>query len=674
MTTILDRPTADGRRKRIIGTRQQIGTTFSQAVGNAWFVFWFHAVRWVTLYPWRLIAHSPIGGPVALKALWDWVTDRAGRKRRDTIEAAVDKKKSGASSLTKASDQVRFTQYRNAFALVAVIVAAVAVLQPLWVDPPTARGWSMRWPIFVALGAAGLAGLGVPGRGYRGLPVQDDANANRKFPPLTVELFTEALKDLGHSELTRRITKDQEADRTTIRVRSSRTVDGDGTVAEIDLPVTAAEIIARYRRFCGNIRRPESMVWLEEIADDNPNTLRVIILDERPDPAKVEAVELPDKVDVFAGIKLGHKIGGAPFTLNLMWNAVLIAGAPRMGKSWLMRLLAAALLRDDDVDVMAFEFKGTGDLAPVRRQCIAYVQGDAPDDLAAAMAGLRWARDELRRRKRRLGQIFDQDERRCPENKITREIAADSRESMKVLVIMIDEFQALSTDPEYAAEFFEIVKELTKQGQTVGIIVVLGTQRPDADTLNTDIRAMATIRVCFRVNSGDDVKMVLGEGMLKRGFNPMVFSPLKDQGKAYVLNDGDPEPVRFDMLPPLDAIDAMVPVAERRAKAGRSPSRSAQVSGAPLDVDGRPFIIHVLTCFGEGEEWLPTSEIARRLPTVSDAYAGWTEAKAGEVTRRLKKSHSIRSENHRFEWLPNPVKSMSREVLQSAAEVDMVTA
>ena len=124
---------------------------------------------------------------------------------------------------------------------------------------------------------------------------------------------------------------------------------------------------------------------------------------------------------------------------------------------------------------------------------------------------------------------------------------------------MIDECQlAFDGDPDTVA----LVTDLGKRGPAAGIIVLLATQRVDAQSLPTGISSNAVLRLCFKVTGQVENDMVLGTSTYKAGIRATMFART-DQGIGYLAGEGDdPVIVRTAYL---DAPAAETVVARARA-------------------------------------------------------------------------------------------------------------
>ena len=149
----------------------------------------------------------------------------------------------------------------------------------------------------------------------------------------------------------------------------------------------------------------------------------------------------------------------------------IIGSVPRMGKTFLLRLLLLICALDVRAEIHAYDLKGTGDLAPLRPVAHRYRAGDDPEDIEYLVADFRALRTEMRRRTKVIRDMADKHPQRCPENKVTPELASDRRLGLHPIAVAIDECQVAFEHPVYGAEMEAICTDLVKRGPALGIIL-----------------------------------------------------------------------------------------------------------------------------------------------------------------------------------------------------------
>ncbi|MBZ2197565.1 FtsK/SpoIIIE domain-containing protein [Occultella gossypii] len=185
----------------------------------------------------------------------------------------------------------------------------------------------------------------------------------------------------------------------------------------------------------------------------------------------------------------------------------LVAGTTGSGKSELLLswLLGLAHARSPaDLAVVLIDYKGGATFGPVAD--LPHAAGVLTDldaaDTARALASLR---AELRRRERLLAasgtSTLAEHRARVP-----------PEERPPALVVMVDEFRAMAAEHP---DFLDALVRLAAQGRSLGIHLVLATQRP-AGAVTPDMRANLTVRICLRVLEDADSIDLVGDASAAR--------------------------------------------------------------------------------------------------------------------------------------------------------------
>jgi S-DNA-T family DNA segregation ATPase FtsK/SpoIIIE len=235
------------------------------------------------------------------------------------------------------------------------------------------------------------------------------------------------------------------------------------------------------------------------------------------------------KPAVFATDQRGRRI-----TITLMFVSILIGSIPRMGKTFLLRLLLLIAALDLISEIHAYDLKGTGDLSPL--ECVAhrYRAGDDEEDIAYGLAGMRALQQELRRRARVIRNL---PRTICPENKVTPELAAKRSLGLHPIVIAVDECQVWFDHREHGSELAGICEDLVRRGPALGITLIMATQRVDAKSVPTAISANAVLRLCLKVMGQTENDMILGTSAYKNGVRATMFD-FDDKGICYFSGEG----------------------------------------------------------------------------------------------------------------------------------------
>ncbi|MGW8565914.1 FtsK/SpoIIIE domain-containing protein [Isoptericola sp. NPDC055881] len=208
------------------------------------------------------------------------------------------------------------------------------------------------------------------------------------------------------------------------------------------------------------------------------------LLDELPDVGAAW-----DRADGWA-VPLGRDARGRPVLFDLVTDGphLLVAGTTGSGKSELLQalLLGLACRRSpDDLALALVDFKGGASFGACGR--LPHVVGQVTDlDPGLAGRALAGLRAELHRRKQVLARHGVADVDALP---------AGVADAPARLVVVVDEFRALADD---LPEFLPGLLRVAAQGRSLGVHLVLATQRP-AGAVSADLRANVSARLALRV-------------------------------------------------------------------------------------------------------------------------------------------------------------------------------
>jgi S-DNA-T family DNA segregation ATPase FtsK/SpoIIIE len=542
--------------------RSEARATVRWAVGYAGHVTGYHAAR-IPLYSLRLAMRSPLGLFRVVVGTWRWTYDIESRPLRTH---AIDRNKDEMylKLMAERNDRVRARMFTTGAGVVGTGLAAAAV---------SAAG-GLTQTIVLAAMVAVLGWIGTP----KDKRILDTAVTATKAPKLTSEVVVRALASLGIAEINRALGKGGEG----IAFPAPITRDGPGWRSDIDLPhgVTADAIMEKRKELASGLRRPIGCVWPEAGEEEEHAGRLVLWVGDRP-MAKAKQPAWPlaksGKVDLFAPAPFGTDQRGRFIDVTLMFVSVIIGAIPRMGKTFILRLLALIAALDVRAELHLYDLKGTGDLSALEPVAHAYRAGDDDEDITYALTDMRALRKEMRRRTK---VIRDLPKDRCPENKVTTELASDKSLGLHPIVIAVDECQVWFEHKKHGAEFEEICTDLAKRGPATGIVLILATQRPDKAAIPTPISGVAGMRICLKVMDHTANDLILGTSAHKTGLKATMFS-LNDKGICYLRGEGDAARIVRSMY-----IDA--PAAETialRARAMRKSTGYLTGYAAGVDLD-----------------------------------------------------------------------------------------
>lgn len=579
----------------------------------------YHAVR-VPKYGGKLAVRTPRGFARLVARLTQWTFDLEGHPVRMAAVLRADPE--AYLKLSRQRDsRVRLRVWLAGTAGLAMLAGAAVVAA----GPPLAR-----WAV-LALAVTVFGALGGPAD----RPLIDRAVVPARVEKLTSEVVIRALGSLGIAAINQAIAKNP---RTAIEFKAPITRDGPGWRADLDLPfgVTVSAIMDRRKELASGLRRQLGCVWPETDHGQHPGRLVLWVGDQDMSKARQPAWPLARQgtADLFKPVAFGTDQRGRMVPLTLMFVSAIIGAIPRMGKTFLLRLLVLLAALDVRAELHLYDFKGTGDLSPLEEVAHRYRAGDDDEDIAYALADFRALREEMRRRTKVIRGLPRDI---CPENRVTPELASNKSLRLHPIVIGADECQVMFEHPKHGAEFEEICTDLTKRGPALGMSLILATQRPDAKSLPTGISANAVLRMCLKVMGQTENDMVLGTSAYKNGIRATMFA-FSDKGICYFAGEGEtPRIVRSFY------IDA--PAAEKIAHRARSLREHAgTLSGHALGHEPDPgpsldLLADIAAVVSEPKLWSETV-VTRLAQLRPGSYGPWADlepdARAAQLTAALR--------------------------------------
>ena len=368
-------------------------------------------------------AVAGIAGLAWTQLNWWWVTEQT-YLRHEAVAANDPRQWLALHNNARKTRLVRGMALLAELAGVALAIGIVTYYAPLaWV------------PILVVLVPV-LAWVGRPAD----KPILDSAVVPVAYERLSFEVVVRALGALGIGELNKALAKDPEH---AVVMIDPICRDGDGWLFRGDLPhgVTAAQVSEKREELASGLRRTIGCVWPETMRKRHPGALSLYVGDEDMTTAEQPPWPLAKRgaADIFQPQVVGTDPRGRRVPVTLMYASVVIGAIPRMGKTVLLRLLLLICALDIRVEIHAYDLKGTGDLSPLRQVAHRYRAGDEDEDIEYLLADLRALRTELRRRTRVIRELAEKDFARCPESKVTPELATDKRLGLHPIAIALDE-------------------------------------------------------------------------------------------------------------------------------------------------------------------------------------------------------------------------------------------
>ncbi|WP_404958055.1 FtsK/SpoIIIE domain-containing protein [Streptomyces sp. 147326] len=595
--------------------RRDFAATARHAGVNLGYAALFHGVR-MPVYAGRLALMSPRGACRFIVSTNRWVWDREAAPLRDFAVRTED--------VEEYMRLARLRQGRIRLRGLVTLVAAVFGLGfALWL-------YVLAPAFLYAFAAGGVLLLGFAGQ-QPDAPVIGPAVLKTELQKMTGSIVLRGLDSIGNAKISAAIKKG--GDMNGLRFTSEIVRDGPGYRADLDLPygVTPEDIMEARKPLASGLRRKVGCVWPAPDPTEHEGRLILWVGDKPMNETTKPAWPLlkSGQVDLFKPVVFGNDQRMRDVSVTLMFAAVVVGSIPRMGKTFLMRLLLLIAALDPRAALYAFDFKGTGDFSALEPVCHRYRAGEEDEDIEYVVQALRELKDELRRRAKVIKSL---PRSRCPESKVTPELASDKTLGLHPIVVGLDECQLPFEHEKYGAEIEDICTDITKRGPALGIVGMFGTQRPDAKSLPTGISANAVLRFALKVMGQPANDMILGTSMYKAGYRATMFSR-SDRGICWMAGEGDDPRIVASAF--VDAVAAEQVVARARKMRDEYGNVTGHAIGkGPEATAGLDILTDVLTTIPGDEDAVWCERIAARLTGLRpDAYAGW---KGENVTAALK--------------------------------------
>ncbi|MFI1966769.1 cell division protein FtsK [Streptomyces pathocidini] len=595
--------------------RRDFTATARHAGANFGYASLYHGVR-LPVYAARLTAMAPLGACRFVVATNRWVWDREAAPLRDAAVRAED-----------AEEYMRLARLRagrvRLRGLVALVAAVFGTGFALWL-------YVMAPAALYAFAAGGVLLLGFGGQ-QPDAPVVGPAVLKTEVQKLTGSIVLRGLDSIGNPRISAAIKKG--GDMNGMRFTSEIVRDGPGYRADLDLPygVTPEDIMEARKPLASGLRRKVGCVWPSPDPTEHEGRLVLWVGDKPMNETTKPAWPLAKsgQVDLFKPVVFGNDQRMRDVSVTLMFASAVVGSIPRMGKTFLMRLFLLIAALDPRAEVHAFDFKGTGDFGALEPVCHRYRAGEEDQDIAYVLDALRELKEELRRRAKVIKSL---PRSRCPESKVTAELASDKNLGLHPIVAGFDECQVPFEHEEHGKEIEAICTDLVKRGPALGIVTLFGTQRPDAKSLPTGISANAVLRFCLKVMGQPANDMVLGTSMYKAGYRATMFSR-SDRGICWMAGEGDDPRIVSSAF--VDAVAAEQIAARARAVREEYGNVTGHAIGqGPEKTSGADILTDVLTVIPATEKAVWCERIASRLVELRpETYSGW---KGENVTAALK--------------------------------------
>ncbi len=309
---------------------------------------------------------------------------------------------------------------------------------------------------------------------------------------------------------------------------------------------TISDVVAKIPAIESGLGTFRGAVRVYPTPDDLAHRCEIRVLDVDPHAGAIPWPG-PSVTSVTQPVDMGPFEDATPCRVSFARLHGIFGGTTGSGKSGGLNVLMGNLVACRDVVIWAIDLKKGMELGPWQ-SCIdrlATTPGEAITLLRGAVAVL---------------------EARAALLAAAGKRAWDISPAWPALVVLIDEYAELADE---AQEAMNDTDSIARLGRAVAVTLIAATQRPTQKAMGQGaVRSQMDLRICFRVREPRDVDLVLGQGMLRAGWDAhnlnapgkfLVSAPGHDRPKrarAYLLTDQvvAETAVRYaDYRPDLDA-------------------------------------------------------------------------------------------------------------------------
>jgi S-DNA-T family DNA segregation ATPase FtsK/SpoIIIE len=473
---------------------------------QAWWLFKVHGVRKAPGYTWSATRRTGRGlrrtwlGAYGYLMATDYghmISDAKADRRHDLVVALRDQRRKTINTRVKSK---RTAAVGIGIAMVLIVAAAYGYLEMVGM-------------------AAGLAAFVAGGPDPKAPTVE---NVEVEAPPVPTDAYlNEAFRRIG---ILAKPNKDGEGGEV-LRIVSPIVNDRDRAwmvVADLPGGKKASAAIAKREDIASAFGVDESQVHIERVRvskSDGGHAGRFSLWISNEDPFGGEPVRTPlikrESFDIWTDrVPVGLDARGRQVDIPMMWAALLVGAIPRQGKTFFIRNIALALALDPHVRHVVANGKGDRSWKSFKKIAHGYINGAGPAECEALVKALKEIQRDMNRRNAILDGLTDEE---CPEDKLTPELA--KKHGMQPTVIEIDELQRYLENPKHGDKILELLVDIAKVGPSTGYILMLATQRPDANCIPPALRDVIAYRAALKVMDWRSSEVILGAGTYGKGYD-----------------------------------------------------------------------------------------------------------------------------------------------------------
>jgi DNA segregation ATPase FtsK/SpoIIIE, S-DNA-T family len=403
---------------------------------------------------------------------------------------------------------------------------------------------------------------------------------------------------------------------------------------------TASEALKVVEKIASGLRRSAAQVFVEPRPEIDAGLVHLWVANADPFAGGPVAGPLM-KVrswNFWDPIPIGLDERGRTFKYLALWTSGIAGSIPRRGKTNLIRQIALAAALDPYVRLIVWEGKGMIDWQPFERVAHFYGSGVRDGVVRALADQLEQENEERERRGKAMQELYRKNKALFPEAKVTQAVSRGRNARFPLTLIVLDEFQELLLQGgDDGARAIKTLYTLAKLGPAMGIIIWVGSQKPDAKSIPSGLRDQFGVRVAGYVPSRHPSDVILGDGAYSDGVDAsklpnkpgiMLIRGVSDDTEVNYL--GTKIKTFYYDMPDVEII--VERALELRREAG---TLTGMAAGEDLIAEGTPThlledLADIFTADDGGRLWSETvcERLAVRNP---HRYSGWTPTKLAQA-------------------------------------------
>lgn len=204
-------------------------------------------------------------------------------------------------------------------------------------------------------------------------------------------------------------------------------------------------------------------------------------------------------------IPIGQGLDKAEWRSLYETSHILVGGESRSGKSTWLNATLTALLSTYTPEMLRLALIDPKGVEFTPFEGIPHLVKSVATEPHSASVLTSWLVSEMDRRRDLFAGVFARHLRAYNQC-----VSERGEKPLPLILVVIDEVSDIALQAGLNSEFYRNMIRLSSKGAAFGLIMILATQNPKAEVLNTLIRGNMSTRIAFRVASPEHSRTILG--------------------------------------------------------------------------------------------------------------------------------------------------------------------